>query len=1514
MSIARHHAEWLSLVEASGPFISLQVLLEVFPGGLDAHDADGFRSLRAAYEEWLDYRSDPAIHRAWVNWVLTAQLEFPDEVLLSGQAVPPGLKVTFSEHQLTLRPDWVVVDPESRQPRLLVQVVPTEQGLERTYRNARWKASPATGMMELLHATDVGLGLLTNGEQWMLVNAPRGESAGFISWYANLWLEEKLTLRAFRSLLGVRRFFAVDAGETLADLLARSKDAQQEVTDQLGFQVRKAVEVLVQSLDRIDQDRQRTLLAGLPETALYQAALTVMMRLVFLFSAEERGLLLLGDPLYDQFYAVSTLRSQLRELADQAGEELLERRYDAWVRLLATFRAVHGGIHHDALQLPAYGGQLFDPDRFPFLEGRASGTHWRDTPAAPIPINNRTVLHLLEALQLLQIKVGGTVEPRKLSFRALDIEQIGHVYEGLLDHTAVRAEATILGLEGTKNKEPEVALEALERLHAKGEDDLLAFLQKETGRSLSALKKRLPDPHPSPLPEGEGTGSALPSPSGRGAGGEGVRRAGGLDLDPHDRNLFLIACNNDPDLFQRVLPWAGLMRRDTFGQPIVIPTGSVFVTQGSDRRETGTHYTPKSLTEEIVKYTLEPLVYAGVAEGKPKEEWQLRSAAELLQLKICDMAMGSGAFLVQVCRYLSERLVEAWEMEIPPHPPSPLLPREKGEPEASSLTPLSLGRGAGGEGLRILPDGSLSTAEPGEAILPNDPDERLAVARRIVADRCLYGVDKNPMAVEMAKLSLWLITLQKNRPFTFLDHALRCGDSLLGVTSREQIEFLHLNPDKEAVQLRTVSEIWRPLLAQAIAKRKELESFTVNDIQDLARKEALQGSAEELTRNIKIAADYLIGEALAQAGKTGNLKVEDLGVLSGLVTDALEEPDERERENKLRQIREKAQRMLNAGKPEGQPTREPFHWALEFPEVFLDGDSCGTAKMAVQTPGTGQRPNQGTGQRPIPQGKSIGFSAIVGNPPFQGGKKITGTVGTDYRTFLVEFLAKGARGNADLCAYFFLNAGQLVAKEGNFGLVATNTIAQGDTREVGLDQLVAQGYTIPRAVPSRPWPGTAALEVAYVWLHKGEWQQQFVLNENPVDGITAFLTVPGKTVGNPYRLVANENKSFQGSIVLGMGFVLEPEEAQALIDKDPKNKDVLFPYLNGQDLNSNPDQAPSRWVINFFDWPLDADHDDPKKPKGPPYAADYPDCLSIIEEKVKPERTRKKPNGEFKLRKPLPQKWWIYADKRPALYGAIAECDRVLVVSRVSKYFGVAYAQAGWVYNERLTVFTQFDGDFALLQNSFHEAWMLIYGSTLETRPMYTPTDCFETFPFPENTDTLETPVLKELEAIGEHYYTHRQTIMQTRQEGLTKTYNRFHDPTQTDPDIQTLRDLHIQMDTAVAAAYGWHDLLPSTSGRGAGGEGLNHDFHETKQGLRFTISETARREVLDRLLELNHQRYAEEVAQGLHDKKKGKGKNSKGKSQNSKGKAKATLDPQTGNYTVQGSLFGDSSTQGELF
>ncbi|MGO9113492.1 MAG: hypothetical protein ACLP9L_30035 [Thermoguttaceae bacterium] len=340
MSNKRHHTEWLSLVEVSGPFLTMPVLERAFPNGLDAHDPEHARLLRTAYDEWqanqAGRRPSQAVHNAWLKFILTQTLGLPGEVLAEGQAIPTTIKATISEHGETLRPDFLVRNPDDvpnpGKPRLMIQTYSSEQNLNRPIAGRHWKASPATRMMELLHSTDVRLGLLTNGEHWMLVDAPRGETTGFASWYAHLWLEEPLTQRAFRSLLGVQRFFGVADDETLEAMLAESATNQQEVTDQLGLQVRHAVEVLIQSLDRADQDHGRELLAGVPETVLYEAALTVMMRLVFLFCAEERELLLLGDPLYDLHYAVSTLVAQLQEAADQHGEEVLERRLDAWVR------------------------------------------------------------------------------------------------------------------------------------------------------------------------------------------------------------------------------------------------------------------------------------------------------------------------------------------------------------------------------------------------------------------------------------------------------------------------------------------------------------------------------------------------------------------------------------------------------------------------------------------------------------------------------------------------------------------------------------------------------------------------------------------------------------------------------------------------------------------------------------------------------------------------------------------------------------------------------------------------------------------------------------------------------------------------------------------------------------------------------------------------------------------------------------------------------------------------------
>ncbi|MCG3145312.1 MAG: hypothetical protein HONDAALG_02901 [Gammaproteobacteria bacterium] len=1330
MSSKRHHAEWLSLVEVSGPFLTMPVLERVFPQGLDAHDPDHYRNLRLAFEEWEENADKPALHRAWIKYVLEQTLGLPAEVLAEGQSIPETIKATVSEHGEMLRPDIIVRNPAdgepAHQPRLLIQVYPADQDLEKPVAERHWKASPATRMMELLHASDVKLGLVTNGERWMLVYAPRGETTGYASWYASLWMEEKITLQAFTSLLGVKRFFAVPDDETLDAMLRESAKHQQEVTDQLGYQVRRAVEVLIQSLDRADQDNGRALLARVPEPVLYESALTVMMRLVFLFCAEERGLLLLGDPLYDQHYAVSTLIAQLQEAADQHGEEVLERRLDAWVRLLSTFRAVFGGVEHERMKLPAYGGRLFDPDRFPFLEGRAEGTKWREAPAQPLPINNRTVLHLLRSLQYLEMQG----EARRLSFRALDIEQIGHVYEGLLDHTAKRAATPVLGLIGTKGDEPEIALSELERVRGSGDDELIKFLREQTGKSENALRRLLE-----------------------------------AELETDQINRMRAACGNDEALFKRVRPFAAFVRDDSFDRPVVIPQGSVYVTKGTDRRSSGTHYTPRSLTEPIVQYTLEPLVYVGPAEGKPKEEWRLRSPRELLDLKICDMACGSGAFLVQACRYLSERLVEAWE-EI-----------EKEQPGAP----------------RITPEGAVATGALDEALIPQETDERMSYAQRIIAQRCLYGVDKNPLAVEMAKLSLWLLTLAKDKPFTFLDHAVRPGDSLVGIHHLDQIRYFTLDLDNK--QKSYFTSAVEKVADEVIALRKRIEARPAEHVEDAEIQQQLLAEAEAKTAQLRYAADLLV----AVEFRTGNARQkEDWQNNAAIQANYYVENKE------IGKFKEAAEKVLNG--------RMTFHWPLEFPEVFVERN---------------------------------GFDMLVGNPPFLKGIDINKVCGEGYRSYIGEQIANGQKASyADICAFFLLRGGSLLNSSGFIGYITTNTISQGDTRQLGLDQLLREGLSLIRANTNVNWYGAASVIVTLVWMTRYKWSGVFSLDGKLTSQISSALTEIGRNTGNPYKLKSNEGAAFKGSTTGCVGFVLERPEVEQLLQSNPKNTDVIQPFLGGQEFNTDPIREPKRWVINFRDWDYEK-------------ASEYPECLRILEVRVKPyfdSRTGQIHEPDF----------WKFSDKRLESYAKIRNLPRVLFHSFTSKYVNFDFVPTGWVYSApHVVIGLQKYGSFAVLQSAAHVSWAYRYCSTMGATLRYAPSDLFDTFPFPVATNMLEE--------VGDQYHIHRQSIMLARQEGLTKTYNRFHNPEESSTDIGRLRELHQEMDEAVARAYGWTDLR------------LDHDFHETKQGVRFTISEAARREVLDRLLELNHQRYAEEVAEGLHEKgakkKAATKKSAKGKS-----------------------------------
>jgi len=407
-----------------------------------------------------------------------------------------------------------------------------------------------------------------------------------------------------------------------------------------------------------------------------------------------------------------------------------------------------------------------------------------------------------------------------------------------------------------------------------------------------------------------------------------------------------------------------------------------------------------------------------------------------------------------------------------------------------------------------------------------------------------------------------------------------------------------------------------------------------------------------------------------------------------------------------------------------------------------------------------------------------------------------------------------------------LRATSLLQAKGTLGLIATNTVAQGDTREVGLDAMVAAGFTITRAIQSRSWPAASAnLEYAAVWgtLSAVSDEVPRVADDLPVRRVSTLLEPAGRVDGLPARLASNANTAYIGCYVLGMGFVIDPTEAQEWIAADARNAEVLFPYLNGEDLNSRPDASASRWVIDFNDWPEAK-------------AAEYHLPYERLEGQVKPERQRLKGDGSYALRRPLPERWWQYGEKRPAMRKAIADLTEVLVIARVSKTVMPLRVPTAQVPSEQTVVFATDDyGDQAVLSSSLHQLWAITYGSGMRNDPRYTPSDVYETFPRPSRSD--------EVTEVGGLLDKERREIMVRRDLGLTKLYNLVNDSmlrSSMDRDVARLRELHVVLDRVVLDAYGWGDIRPG------------HGFYEYRKMERWTVSPSARAEILDRLLEEN--------------------------------------------------------------
>lgn len=1285
------HLEWIGFIQPTGLVVSAPALVRA-GAILDRRDSEGQNLLRECLKEkiFLGER-EPSSYlpdfREFAQKVLGWSFSPKGYAGISESPIPAELEVPLPDYGETLRPDFAVREPDPQNGRLpwqlVVRVLDPGQDFDKVVSGSgKLEASPHGRMERLVRQTGVPAGLLFNGRALRLISAPRGESSGWMDFRVADMIQTagRPISTALRLLLSQTRLLALPRQQRLTALLEDSRKFQNEVSERLAEQVLHALYEFLRGFQAAHDASKGELLhetlAGHPDE-VYRALLTVILRLVFLLYAEERDILP-EDETFLRYYSIAGLYERLREDA-ALYPDTMDQRYGAWAQLLVLFRLVHDGAVTGEMRLPKRHGVLFDPDRFKFLEGRPSGgarqiTERIDPPLVP----DGTIYRALEKLLIL--------DGERISYRALDVEQIGSVYQGMMGFRLETATGRSIAIKAQKKWAAPTTVD-LEALLAESKEKE-KWLQERTGRKFADSVKK------------------------------GVKEALTVD-DLHAALQSVIDQGATPDL---------------------VPKGAMVLQPSEERRRSGSHYTPRALTEPIVRTTLEPVLnrLRGQDGRSPEPE-------QILDLKVCDPAMGSGAFLVEACRQLGDALIESW--------------RAHGKkPE-----------------------------------IPPDEDETV-FARRLVAQRCLYGVDRNPVAVDLSKMSLWLVTLARDHALTFVDHALRYGDSLVGL-SRRQIEALHWDPTMPILKGLGVHE--------ALAKETELR------------------------RKIRHADDTVTGWELRDLWDEAQFALEKVRLFGDLVIAAFfeeEKPKNREarRNEYARDITsgdaDKHRERLKKWR-EADLTLIPFHWEMEFPEVF-------------------DRENPG-------------FDAFVGNPPYGGKNTVISANAACYPDWLKQ-IHEGSHGNSDLVAHFFRRAFNLIREGGTFGLIATNTIAQGDTRSTGLRWICKNGGEIFSAKKRYKWPGLAAVVVSVLHVHRGVFSGLKQLDDRKVNAISAFLFHHGSH-DDPARLAANKSKSFIGSIVLGMGFTFDDTdtkgiattlaEMRQLIAKNPHNQDVIFPFVSGEEINTSPMQAHHRYVINFGE----RNEEECRRR--------WPVLMTIIEEKVKPVRM----TDNREVRKKY---WWRFGETTPALFAAITGLERVLVNALYGSHLSFVFLRPRQIFANKLNVMPLDSyAAFAALQNRIHEIWARTFSSTLKDDLAYAPSDCFETFPFPM--DWLNHAAL---EAAGNVYYEFRAALMVSNNEGLTKTYNRFHDPNETDPEILKLRELHAAMDRAVLDAYGWSDI-PTDCEFLLDYEIDEEDWGDKKKPYRYRWPDEVRDEVLARLLELNAQRAKEEALAGAANK-----------------------------------------------
>ena len=420
----------------------------------------------------------------------------------------------------------------------------------------------------------------------------------------------------------------------------------------------------------------------------------------------------------------------------------------------------------------------------------------------------------------------------------------------------------------------------------------------------------------------------------------------------------------------------------------------------------------------------------------------------------------------------------------------------------------------------------------------------------------------------------------------------------------------------------------------------------------------------------------------------------------------------------------------------------------------------------------------------LPWPRPEGELAIVGNPPYLGVRKLRQELGDEYVERLFERYP--ANRTADFVTYWFTRALDTLRPGERAGFVATNSIAQNESREASLDRVLAAGATLTDAWRSYPWPGDAAVHVAIVNWVMGPWEGLRRLDGADVPTINASLT-SAADVTTARHLAANEDLCFMGVTPGNKEFILDEAARAAVIAEDRRSDKVIKPFLIGRDVNRALDQRPSRWIIDFG--LLDkAD------------AETYPGAMKHVRKHVYPIRRNNR-------REVYATNWWRFAENRPGMRAALDDLAHALVIPRVCPHLVVSTQATTTVFDCQLMVVAlPHPYHFAILQSALHGRWARARGSTFKGDLRYTNTTIFETFPFPllpDGTyDPRKVPASEEARratACAQQFERIRSNACRNQNLGLTKLHNALVDPIDDE-----LGRAYVALNEAVCELYGF--------------------------------------------------------------------------------------------------------------